>query len=68
MTSHIDIPDISDPHVMALSARSAVQSYTKTKKMSKKQGLKWNGNAVVDILNIYEKYEILWDTTNENYF
>ena len=50
------------------SLRSALQSYTKTKKMWKKQGLKWNGNAVVDILNIYEKYEILWDTNNENYF
>ena len=50
------------------SLRSAVQSYTKTKKMSKKQGLKWNGNAVVDFLNIYEKYENLWDTNNENYF
>ena len=49
------------------SLRSAVQSYTKSKKMSKKQGLKWNGNAVVDFLNIYEKYEILWDTNNENY-
>ena len=49
------------------SLRSAVQSYTKTKKMSKKQGLKWNGNTVVDFLNIYEKYEILWDTNNENH-
>ena len=49
------------------SLRSAVQSYTKTKKMSKKQGLKWNGNAVVDFLNIYEKYKILWDENNENY-
>ena len=49
------------------SLRSAVQSYTKSKKMSKKQGLKWNGNAVVDFLNIYKKYEILWDTNNENY-
>ena len=35
--------------------------------MSKKQGLKWNGNAVVDFLHIYEKYEILWDTNNQNY-
>ena len=35
--------------------------------MSKKQGLKWNGNTVVDFLNIYEKDEILWDTNNENY-
>ena len=49
------------------SLRSAVQSYTKSKKMSKKQGLKWNGNAVVDFLNIYEKYKILWDTNNQNY-
>ena len=53
MTSQIDIPDISDPHVMALSAFCCrLQSYTKSKKMSKKQGLKWNGNAVVDFLNI----------------
>ena len=67
MTSQMDIPDISDPHIMALSAYCCT-IYTKTKKMLKKQGLKWNGNAVVDFLNIYEKYEILWDTNNENYF
>ena len=67
MTSQIDIPDISDLHVMALSAFCCTILH-QTKKMSKKQGLKWNGNAVVDFLNIYEKYEILWDTNNENYF
>ena len=54
------VSDFSKKSMPWYTLRSTVQVYTKTKKMSKKQGLKWSRNAVIliDFLNIYGKYEI----------
>ena len=36
--------------------------------MSKQQVLKWGADAVIKYLEIYNSYEVLWDTSHENYF
>ncbi|RUM29381.1 MAG: hypothetical protein DSY42_06650 [Aquifex sp.] len=35
--------------------------------MTDKQVLKWSGDEIIRFLDIYRKYEGLWDTNNENY-
>ena len=36
--------------------------------MSKQQVLKWDAGTVIKFLEIYNSYEVLWDTSHENYF
>ena len=36
--------------------------------MSKQQVSKWGADTVIKFLEIYNSYEVLWDTNHENYF
>ena len=36
--------------------------------MSKQQVSKWGADTVIKFLEIYNSYEVLWGTSNENYF
>ena len=35
--------------------------------MTDRQVLKWSGDEIIKFLNLYKKYEGLWDTNNINY-
>ena len=35
--------------------------------MAEKHVLKWSGDDIIKFLDIYSKYESLWDTNNKNY-
>ena len=35
--------------------------------MTDKQVLKWSGDEIIKVLDLYRKYEGLWDTNNIDY-
>ena len=50
------------------SHKSPLNSTVHKRKMSKQQVLKWGADIVLKFSEIYNSYEILWDTSHENYF
>ena len=50
------------------SHKSQLNSAVHKRKMSKQQVLKWGADINRKFLEIYNSYEVLWDTSHENYF
>ena len=50
------------------SHKSQLNSAVHKRKMSKQQVSKWGADTVIKFLEIYNSYEVLWDTSHENYF
>ena len=50
------------------SHKSQLNSAVHKRKMSKLQVVKWGADTVIKFLEIYNSYEVLWDTRHENYF
>ena len=50
------------------SHKSQLNSAVRKRKMSKQQVLKWGADTVIKLLEIYNSYEVLGDTSHENYF
>ena len=50
------------------SHKSQLNSAVHKRKMSKQQTLNWGADTVIMFLEIYNSYEVLWDTSHENYF
>ena len=49
------------------SHKSQLNSVVHKRKMSKQQVLKWAADTVIKFLEIYNSYEVLWDTSHENF-
>ena len=50
------------------SHKSLLNNAVHKRKMSKQQVLKWAADTVIKFLEMYNSYEVLWDTSHENYF
>ena len=47
------------------SHKSLLNSAVHKRKMSKQQVLKWAADTVIKFLEIYNSYEVLWDTSHK---